>query len=47
MFYYDYDYLEMAKYLLEKGANVNAKNVRNQTPLSQAKAAGHIKMVQL
>jgi len=39
--------LDIAKFLIEHAADVNAKNARNQTPLSLAEKAGHTKMVEL
>ena len=39
--------LDIAKFLIEHNANVNAKNVRDQTPLSLAEKAGYTEMVQL
>jgi ankyrin repeat protein len=41
------NYLEIAKFLIEHGANVNAKNLHDQTPLSVAEDAGHTEMIQL
>lgn len=38
---------EIAKLLIEHGANVNAKNIYDQTPLSVAEEAGHTEMIQL
>lgn len=39
--------LEIAKLLIEHGANVNAKNIYDQTPLSVAEKAKHTDMIQL
>ncbi len=39
--------VNIAKFLIEHGANVNAKNVRGQTPLSLAERAGNTEMIQL
>ena len=38
---------DIAKFLIENNANVNAKNARDQTPLSLAEKAGYTEMVQL
>lgn len=39
--------LEIAKLLIEHGANVNAKNIYDQTPLSVAENAKHTEMINL
>lgn len=41
------NYLEIAKFLIEHGANVNAKNLHDQTPLSVAEDENHTDMVKL
>jgi len=38
---------DIAKFLIEHDANVNAKNVRGQTPLSLAEKAGNTEMIEL
>jgi len=41
------NYLEIAKFLIEHGANVNAKNLHDQTPLSVAEDRSYADMVKL
>ena len=41
------NYLGIAKFLIEHGANVNAKNLHDQTPLSMAEDWSHADMIKL
>jgi ankyrin repeat protein len=41
------DYEDVVKMLLNKGANLSAKDQRGRTPLSMAEKAEHTKIVEL
>jgi ankyrin repeat protein len=43
----DYNYYEMVKLLLEKGANVSARNSKGTTPLHNAVLMNHMSIVEL
>ena len=40
-------HLELAKYLIAKGANVNELNIQKETPLVYAAEGGHLKLAKL
>ena len=43
----EFGHILVASVLLKNGANVNAKAIDGETPLSLAKANGHARMVEL